>query len=58
MGPRRYAFNVISPGQSGDPFSPHFADQLALYATWTYKPMRLTRLDLVGNTESVLRLQP
>jgi len=58
MGPRLYAFNVISPGQSGDPFSPHFADQLGLYAAWTYKPMRLTRLDLVGNTESVLRLMP
>lgn len=59
MGPGRWRFaqNVISPGQSGDPFSPHFADQLELYATWTYKPMRLTREDLVGNTESEVKLQ-
>lgn len=33
--------NVVAPGQSGDPRSPHFADQLQLYATWTYKPMHL-----------------
>ncbi len=56
MGPHLYGENVISPGQSGDPASPHFADQLELYATWTYKPMRLDREDLIGNTESVTRL--
>jgi penicillin amidase len=33
--------NVVAPGQSGDPRSPHFADQLQLYATWTYKRMSL-----------------
>lgn len=60
MGPGRWRFahNVVAPGQSGDPFSPHFADQLELYATWTYKPMRLTRQDLVGNTESEVKLLP
>ena len=40
------AWNVISPGQSGDPFSPHFADQLQLYATWEYKPMLLRLVDV------------
>jgi penicillin amidase len=41
------AKNVIPPGQSG--FlqfpglpSPHVADQVPLYATWTYKPMLFT----------------
>lgn len=58
MGPKLYAQNVIAPGQSGDPFSPHFADQLALYATWTYKPMRLARPDLKDYTESITRLLP
>jgi len=58
MGPKLFGENVISPGQSGDPFNPHFADQLGLYATWTYKPMRLTRYDLKDYTESVIRLQP
>jgi penicillin amidase len=57
-GPQQYAENVVAPGQSGDPFSPHFADQLQLYATWTYKPMRLTRPDLKGFTESVIHLNP
>lgn len=46
------AENVVAPGQSGDPLSPHFADQLELYATWTYKPMRLTVRDLFGHIES------
>src|SRR3990172_7291336 len=53
---RLSAENVVAPGQSGDPLSPHFADQLELYATWQYKPMRLTAADLVGNVESVVVL--
>ncbi len=57
-GPHLYGQNVVAPGQSGDPFSPHFADQLALYATWTYKPMLLDRDDLKDHTESVIHLQP
>lgn len=57
-GPKLDARNVIAPGQSGDPFSPHFADQLINYASWMYKPMRLKRSDLNGATESTLRLQP
>ena len=41
------AVNVIPPGQSGlvvvpGVASPHVADQVALYATWTYKPMLFT----------------
>jgi penicillin amidase len=50
-GPALYGENVISPGQSGDPFSPHFSDQLSLYATWTYKPMRLNRADLTAHID-------
>jgi penicillin amidase len=57
-GPELQAQNVIAPGQSGDPFSPHFADQLLNYSTWTYKPMRLTRTDLNGVTNSQMRLKP
>jgi hypothetical protein len=42
------AMNVIPPGQSGfvklpGLASPYVADQVALYASWTYKPIRLTR---------------
>ena len=50
------AQNVISPGQSGDPTSPHFSDQQSLYATWTYKPMRLSKADLKGFIESTTTL--
>jgi acyl-homoserine lactone acylase PvdQ len=57
-GPALYAENVVSPGQSGDPFSPHFADQLGLYATWTYKPMHLNRAEVEGHAESVISLRP
>jgi penicillin amidase len=57
-GQAMYAENVVSPGQSGDPFSPHFADQLELYATWTYKSMYLDRAGLMGHEESVTLLVP
>jgi penicillin amidase len=57
-GPELYGQNVVSPGQSGDPVSPHFEDQLMLYATWAYKPMRLNRLDLKGVIESTVVLKP
>ena len=43
---RLEAWNVISPGQSGDPTSPHFSDQLELYATWQYKSMLLRKVDV------------
>jgi acyl-homoserine lactone acylase PvdQ len=51
------AQNVIAPGQSGNPASPHFADQLALYANWRYKPMRLDRSDLAGHLTSTIVLR-
>jgi penicillin G amidase len=50
------AVNVIAPGQSGDFRSPHFDDQLGLYSTWTYKPMRLTRDAQLEHAESVTTL--
>jgi len=50
------AENVIAPGQSGEATSPHFSDQLALYANWNYKPMRLTRRSLRGVVESIVWL--
>jgi len=52
------AVNVVAPGESGLTGNPHFADQLSLYATWHYKPMRLTRKDLTGHvtTDIVLHV--
>jgi penicillin amidase len=52
------AHNVVAPGQSGDPASPHFDDQLPLYKDWLYKPMRLDRADLTGNITSTTVLRP
>lgn len=45
--------NVVAPGQSGDPRSPHFADQLALFAAWRYKPMRIQTADVASHAVSV-----
>ena len=56
-GPQLFGQNVVAPGQSGNPFSPHFADQLELYATWRYKPMRLDREDVRDFTGSALTLR-
>ena len=56
-GANLFAQNVIAPGQSGSPLSPHFADQLLNYATWAYKVMHLTRESLEGNTESTVQLK-
>jgi acyl-homoserine lactone acylase PvdQ len=55
-GPQMYGQNVVAPGQSGVPTSPHFADQLPLYANWLYKPMRLNRQDLHGFVQSTITL--
>jgi penicillin G amidase len=54
------AVNVIPPGQSGFIFlkgghptpSPHAYDQLPLYETWTYKPMRFKSDEIFGVAES------
>jgi penicillin amidase len=55
-GPR--GENVVAPGESGDLRSPYFADQLTLYATWAYKPMRLTRTDVLAHATSTDVLTP
>jgi penicillin amidase len=57
MGANLFGFNVVPPGQNGNPFSSHFADQLDLYATWRYKPMRLGRNDIQRHIESTVSLQ-
>lgn len=55
-GPR--GENVVAPSESGDVRSPYFADQLTLYATWAYKPMRLTRPDVAAHATSTEILNP
>ncbi|MFX1281029.1 MAG: penicillin acylase family protein [Promethearchaeota archaeon] len=60
--PGPHSVNVIPPGQSGfvnymgNP-SPHAYDQLPLYETWTYKPMRYNFWDIWKVHESVIYLE-
>jgi acyl-homoserine lactone acylase PvdQ len=45
---------VVAPGPGGDARSPHFSDQLSLYANWHYKRMRISQADVLahaGTTE-------
>jgi len=55
-GSELYGYNVVAPGQSGDPYSPNFADQLGLFASMTYKPMLLSRRQQMQNKQSVTKL--
>lgn len=53
-----HAVNVIPPGQSGffnivTGISPHAYDQLGLYDTWTYKPVRFSKWSIWHVRESV-----
>ena len=46
------------PGQSGDPFSPHYRDQIDLWEKKEYAPMLYTRAAIEQNTASRLTLVP
>lgn len=57
MRPRPEGKNICPPGQSGfvnkdGVKSPHFADQLGLFTSWTYKDILFTRGDILINSES------
>ncbi len=56
-GQHLQGMSVMPPGQSGNPLSPHFSDQLENYANWQYKPLKLKRSDLVGTVQSEKRLK-
>ena len=56
VGSRMTAINVLPPGQSGDPFDPHFADQLSLYVDFAYMPMHLREKDVRAHASSVTRI--
>lgn len=56
-GDNRYGFNVVAPGQNGNYDSPHFADQLGLFNSMTYKPMLLSRRQQRQNQISETKLK-
>ncbi|VVT14684.1 Penicillin amidase [Sphingomonas sp. EC-HK361] len=51
FGPRVKAMAVMAGGQSGDPASPHFADQIARYAEGRLRPVYFYPQDLTGHVE-------
>ncbi|HZA26515.1 MAG TPA: penicillin acylase family protein [Actinomycetota bacterium] len=49
---------ILTLGQSGNPVSPHFKDQLELWASGKHHPMPFTRSAVLAAAESTLRLLP
>ncbi|CAN5226405.1 penicillin acylase family protein [soil metagenome] len=55
FGARPKAVAVMAGGQSGDPASPHFADQIARYAGGALRPVYFEATDLEGHVERTYR---
>ena len=51
FGPKTRAWAVSAGGESGDPASKHFADQIERYAAGDLRPIYLNAADLVGHVE-------
>ncbi|MFN3582557.1 penicillin acylase family protein [Phenylobacterium sp.] len=49
---------INTPGQSGDPFSPHYRDLFPLWAAGAYVPLRFSRAAVMGDAETVMSLTP
>jgi len=52
------SIGINTPGQSGDPASPHYRDLLDLWAKGRYFPVAYSRTRVESVTESVLHLAP
>jgi penicillin G amidase len=52
------SLSIITTGQSGHPFSPHYADQIAPWTNVDYHPMLFTRAAVEASAASRLVLQP
>ena len=55
FGPKVRAVAVSSGGESGDPNSPHFADQAIRYARGLLRPVYFYPEDLSGHVERIYR---
>lgn len=49
---------INTPGQSGDPMSPHYRDLFPLWAAGRYVPLRFTRPAVEADAATVIRLTP
>ena len=51
FGPRVKARSILAGGESGDPASPHFSDQAAMYARGEFKDVLFYKADVIKNLE-------
>jgi penicillin amidase len=49
---------INTPGQSGDPFSPHYRDLFPLWASGAYIPLDFSRAAVNRDAETVISLEP
>ncbi|WP_296599457.1 penicillin acylase family protein [Phenylobacterium sp.] len=49
---------INTPGQSGDPMSPHYRDLFPLWAAGSYVPLRFSRGAVEADAETIMRLTP
>jgi penicillin amidase len=49
---------INTPGQSGDPRSPHYDDLASLWASRQYRPLLYSRAAVDAATETIIRLVP
>ena len=49
---------INSPGQSGDPFSPHYRDLAPVWAAGDYVPLLYSRAVVERAARSVIKLTP
>lgn len=58
VGDWRNSVKLLTPGQSGQPGSKHYADQAEAWLTGDYQALLFARADIEREAESILRLTP
>ena len=58
LGDLRNSLGLLAPGQSGQPGSKHYDDQVEAWFTGDYHPMLYAREDVEREAEVRLRLEP
>jgi len=58
LGDLRNSLGLLAPGQSGQPGSKHYDDQVEAWFTGKYHPMLYARRDVEREAEARLRLEP